>query len=73
MLAFGALVGTQTSALTANEPTPWLGVQERITAYVPMLWFVVLAVAMLRCYRLAAAEQRAMPVTASTHMQATPP
>jgi hypothetical protein len=73
MLAFGALVGTQAGAMTANEPTPWLGLQERVTAYSPMLWFVVLAVAMLRYHRLAAAEQRAMPVTASTHMKATYP
>jgi hypothetical protein len=34
--------------MQANEPTPWLGVVERITAYTPMLWIVVLAIALLR-------------------------
>src|SRR6266496_2433293 len=28
MLVFGLLMGLQTSAMTANEPTPWLGVEE---------------------------------------------
>jgi hypothetical protein len=32
----------------ANEPTPWIGVWERINIGVYMLWVVVLAIALLR-------------------------
>jgi hypothetical protein len=47
-LATGFMVGTQVEPIQANEPTPWLGVIERIAAYVPMLWIVVLSIALLR-------------------------
>ena len=42
----GLLVGLQTSALTANEPTPWLGAYERMNA--SMVWLAVLAAGLLR-------------------------
>jgi hypothetical protein len=48
MLVFGFMMGMQTGAMTANEPTPWMGLEERMTGYAPMLWFVVLAVGLMR-------------------------
>lgn len=48
MLVFGFLMGMQTGAMTANQPTPWMGIEERITGYAPMLWFVVLATGLIR-------------------------
>jgi len=48
MVVCGLLTGLQTSALTANEPTPWLGAYERMNAYASMLWFAVLAIGLLR-------------------------
>ena len=48
MLVFGLLMGLQTGAMTANQPTPWMGVEERVTGYAPMLWFVVLAIGLVR-------------------------
>jgi hypothetical protein len=47
-LVTGFMVGMQVEQMQANEPTPWLGVIERTTAYVPMLWIVVLSIALLR-------------------------
>jgi hypothetical protein len=47
-LITGFMVGMQAGQMQANEPTPWLGVVERITAYIPMLWIVVFALALLR-------------------------
>jgi hypothetical protein len=47
-LITGFMVGMQAEQMQANEPTPWLGVIERITAYVPMLWIVVLSISLLR-------------------------
>jgi hypothetical protein len=61
MVVFGLLQGLQTSAMIANEPTPWLGVEERITAYLPMLWFVALAIGLLRTYAATALPQPAKP------------
>ena len=61
MVVFGMLMGLQTSAMTANEPTPWLGVEERVTAYVPMLWLVVLAVGLLQAQGTVAPRQLEQP------------
>lgn len=61
MLVFGLLQGLQTSAMIANEPTPWMGVEERITAYVPMLWFAVLAISLLRAQGATAPRQLEQP------------
>jgi hypothetical protein len=61
MVVCGMLVGSQTSALTANEPTPWLGVEERMNAYASMLWFVVLAVGLLRAQGAVAPRQLETP------------
>jgi uncharacterized membrane protein len=48
LVVSGVLVGLQISALTANEPIPRLGVEERLNVYASMLWLAVLAVGMLR-------------------------
>ena len=61
MVVCGLLVGVQTSALTANEPTPWLGVEERMNAYASMLWFAVLAVGLLRAQGTVAPRQLEKP------------
>jgi hypothetical membrane protein len=61
MVVCGLLVGLQTSALTANEPTPWLGVEERMNAYASMLWFAVLAVGLLRAKGTVAPRQLEQP------------
>ena len=48
VLACGFVTGTYTAQLQADLPTPWLGVWERISAAVYMLWITVLALALLR-------------------------
>ncbi len=48
VLVFGALTGSQAAALAAGQPTPWLGLTERINIYSFMLWVVMLAVVLLR-------------------------
>lgn len=48
LVVFGALAGAQGSRLAANEPTPWLGVFERINVGGYLLWLLMLAVALLR-------------------------
>jgi hypothetical protein len=61
MVVCGLLVGLQTSALTANQPTPWLGAYERTNAYASMLWFAVLAVGLLRAQCTVAPRQLEKP------------
>lgn len=46
--AFGAMTALQTDQLRADQPTPWLGVVERVTAYLPLIWVAVLAACLLR-------------------------
>jgi hypothetical protein len=45
---FGALAGSQATAIAAAQPTPWLGLAERINIFSFMLWVVVLAGILLR-------------------------
>jgi hypothetical membrane protein len=44
----GVLAFSDASRLAAQQPTPWLGVTERINIGVFLLWVVVLATALLR-------------------------
>jgi hypothetical protein len=46
LLVFGALAGLDGPRLAAQQPTPWLGVTERINIGGFLLWDVVLAIAL---------------------------
>lgn len=48
LLVFGALTGLDGPRIAANLPTPWVGLWERIDIAAFMLWFVVLAIVLLR-------------------------
>ncbi len=48
MLAFGAWSGMDAPTIEAGLSTPWLGVKERIFWYAYQLWFMVLAITLLR-------------------------
>jgi hypothetical protein len=47
VLAAGAWAGAEGAQLAAGEPTPWLGIIERINIYGYMLWLAVLSVVLL--------------------------
>jgi hypothetical protein len=42
VIGFGAYMGTQTPNVGENEPTPWLGIAERIAIFASMIWMGVL-------------------------------
>ena len=44
MVVFGGITSFYAPEVQANQPTPWVGIYERINAYGYMLWIVVLAV-----------------------------
>jgi hypothetical protein len=48
LIVFGVLTSLQVGRMEANEPTPWMGVEERINIYATMLWVAVLAIGHLR-------------------------
>jgi hypothetical protein len=48
LLVFGGLAGLDAPRLEAGEPTPRLGVMERINVYAYLLWVAALAIALLR-------------------------
>jgi hypothetical protein len=48
LVVFGGLTSLQVGQLEANEPTPWMGITERINIYATMLWVAVLAIGLLR-------------------------
>jgi len=43
VLVFGSLTGKDGAKLAANEPTPWMGLTERINIYAFMIWVAVLS------------------------------
>ena len=51
LLAFGTLTSSNTSRVAANLPTPWVGLWERISIVVFLIWVVVMAVVLLRTRR----------------------
>jgi hypothetical protein len=48
LIVGGALSGMYVSEMSANQPTPWMGMMERMNIYAYMLWVIVLAVTLLR-------------------------
>jgi len=48
VIIFGVLTGLQAPHLEAGQPTPWMGLTERVNIYATMLWFAALAIALLR-------------------------
>jgi hypothetical protein len=48
LIVFGTLTGLNGPRIAQNQPTPWVGVWERICIGAFLLWVVVLAVALLR-------------------------
>jgi hypothetical protein len=58
LTAFGALTFVDAPKVSANLPTPWIGVWERINIGAFLLWIAVLAVAVLRRDKLESAGER---------------
>lgn len=48
VLGFGALAGLQGPRIAAAQPTPWMGLLERICIFGFLLWVAVLAIGLLR-------------------------
>jgi hypothetical membrane protein len=48
VIAFGALSGRYAPQVAANQPTPGLGIVERIDVYSAMLWLAVFTIVLLR-------------------------
>jgi Protein of unknown function (DUF998) len=61
LLVFGALAALDSPRIEANEPTPWVGVLERINVYASMLWVAVLAGTLLRVHAPSAPRQLGRP------------
>ena len=48
VIVFGALAGLLARPLAEQQPTPWLGLAERVNIYATMVWVAVLAAALRR-------------------------
>ncbi len=48
LVVFGALAGLQIPQMAANEPTPGMGLEERVNIYATMLWVALLAIGLMR-------------------------
>jgi hypothetical protein len=54
MLVFGGLTAIHAPNVESGQPTPWMGLMERINIYSYLLWQVVLAAALLKARASAA-------------------
>jgi hypothetical protein len=61
LIVFGALTSMQVPRLVANQPTPWMGLEERVNIYATMLWVAVLAVSLWRAQGASAPRQLGRP------------
>jgi len=50
ILVFGSLTGMDAPKVPRGEPTPWMGLFERINIWAWLLWIAVLAVTLLRSH-----------------------
>jgi hypothetical protein len=73
LLVFGALAGLQGGRLAANQPTPWMGLEERINIYATMLWLAVLAVALWRAEGPTAPRPLGTPTATPQRLQRVAP
>ena len=48
MMIFGFLTGRMTSLVAENKPTPLMGVFERVSEFLPMIWMIILAIILLK-------------------------
>jgi hypothetical protein len=48
LLFFGALTFPSTDAIATGQPTPWVGVWERVNIFMYLQWIAVLAVVLIR-------------------------
>jgi hypothetical protein len=48
MVVFGTLMGMEMADVGDNEPTPWLGIWERLAVESPMVWIAVLSAVLLQ-------------------------
>jgi hypothetical protein len=44
----GVLSGVQSGRMVKSESTPWMGIEERISVYIAMLWIAALSITLLR-------------------------
>lgn len=51
LVAFGAVAARQIPRMAANQPTPRMGLEERVNIYASMLWVAVLSAGLLRAQR----------------------
>ncbi|HET7818274.1 MAG TPA: hypothetical protein VFL70_03120, partial [Bacteroidia bacterium] len=47
-IIFGTLSGFMGEALFKNEPTPWMGIYERINIYGYMIWVIVFVILLVK-------------------------
>ncbi|HEY7270540.1 MAG TPA: DUF998 domain-containing protein, partial [Dehalococcoidia bacterium] len=48
LLVFGGITSLSAADVASNDPTPWLGITERVSAYGWMAWVAVLALVLIR-------------------------
>ena len=61
MLVAGIVPSTQVQAIAAGQPTPWMGVIERVSVYLPVAWVGVLAGVLLTANSAASASAPPIP------------
>lgn len=72
VFVFGTLMGLDAPKVASDEPTPWIGITERIAVLGSMLWYAVLAAGLLRSRHTSTSAEHQMPATATHQKPAMP-
>ncbi|HMM43775.1 MAG TPA: DUF998 domain-containing protein [Thermomicrobiales bacterium] len=72
LVLFGVLTSLQIPQMVADEPTPWMGIEERVNIYATMLWIAALAIGLLRAEGATVPRPLGLPASAPRPMQHVP-
>ena len=68
LVVFGLLAAVDGPRIAANEPTPWVGLTERVCVGAYLLWMFVLSGALLRAPRVPAPTSGGRPPRATSYL-----
>lgn len=69
LIVAGVVTSFQIPQMVANQPTPWMGLEERVNIYATMLWVAVLAIGLLRAEATKAPRHLEKPTMMPQRMQ----
>jgi hypothetical protein len=72
LIVFAAVTGILAARMVGDQPTPWMGLTERVNIYGTMLWMAALAMGLWRAGEMVAPGEQEQPTLPPRGVQAVP-